>query len=297
MISVCNTHNMALLLPSPSRGYGFLIVVVVVVIVALGRAIHATSPTATEEEFLLGGWCPKGMSDASGDISIKKAAMTMEGQGQHRTLRYRFEYDDRVQHWIDSSEAQTRELAIVHTLPAVWFVDPFEQKRVTGVDKANFTSHIVGAREVDLESIESLSRPVEHVLAGHVRVAGPDERGMGKRTDVDVGVKVHARYASVSGGIGEEREQRTLLEWLLSDTTKATFEPIAVVVRSPTGHCRRLMPRLERVLETELPAGAMRHAELVRWGSTAAVVVAAFVVSGARIVFVSGGRYRGTTVS
>ena len=247
------------------------------IVVAAVLALRARARLQIPHGFTLREYCPSGLSDGSGDILIRRGALRMEGRGQHRVLWYRFDYDDSIEglHG-DGGAARHRDVAIFHTLPTVWFLDPFEQKRLvvngttgTGGSASTFAfeSHVLS--EVDLESIERISQPVQHVIIGRIQPVD------GSRA-VEVGLKVHARYAEVS--------QRALpflspspLSWTLSDTETVTFEPFAVVVRSPDGICRRVVPRLERVLETRLPTGAARHVTVVRWVSLA--VLASAVIS------------------
>jgi hypothetical protein len=249
--------------------------------------------TQIPRDYTLREYCPSGLSDGSGDISIRRGSLRMEGRGQHRVLWYRFDYDDSIEGLrADEGSGRHRDVAIFHTLPTVWFVDPFEKKRlvvnetmggggapgcVEGASTFEFESHVLS--EVDLESIEQMSQPVQHVIIGRIQLSDGTGAGWGDRSDarmqVEVGVKVHARYAEVS--------QRALpslspspLSWMLSDTATVAFEPFSVVVRSTNGNCRRLMPTLERVLETQLPAGAGRHMAVVRWVSLGVLGSAVF---------------------
>jgi hypothetical protein len=218
-------------------------------------------------------FCAKGLSDSSEDVIISNSTLSMEGRGQHRVLWYRFDYADSFR-----DESPYRDVMVVHTLPTVWFVDPFQAKRLVGDSSGSFESIVWS--DVDLESIEVLSRPVSHALVGRVDVpvssmapASPSgtstslESSSSRVSSVELGIKVHARYAKVSMAAGR-------WGWLFSDVATVSFEPFDVVVRSRTGHCRRLVPALEGVLEAQLPAGAARHWDMVR-------AVTTFVLLGA----------------
>ena len=260
--------------------------VAIVAVIALRRGVgEARAERNGHEEFpnsnftSLREYCPFGVSDGSGDISIRHGALRMEGRGQHRVLWYRFDYDESIEARVDGAAVQYRDMAIVHTLPTVWFVDPFEKKRLVVNGRAAaegsspqlfmFESSVL--TEVDLESIEALSEPVQHVLAGRVRLPDWSNSESASRTVVEVGVKVHARYPVVERLARDVRASAFPLSWLLSDTSRVRFDPFTVVVRLPAGQCRRLVPRLERALETQLPAGASRHETVVRWVSFAAL--------------------------
>lgn len=264
-----------------------LVAVALVALVAL--VVRVRAEIQNRRDFTLREYCPSGISDGSGDITIRRGGLVMEGRGQHRVLWYRFDYDDSIGGPGDDRAERYRDVAIFHTLPTVWFVDPFETNRLVvnetaagevgevgeggGASTFGFASHVLS--EVDLESVERMSAPVHHVIVGRIRL--PDRSGDGSeaRRQVEVGVKVHARYAEVS--------QRplpvlspSLLSWMLSDTVTVAFEPFSVIVRVTDGNCRRLVPRLESVLETRLPTGAARHAGFVRWVSLGVLASGAF---------------------
>jgi hypothetical protein len=169
----------------------------------------------------------------------------LQGQGQHRILAYHFQLKN------PRPGRETVDVAIVHSLPTVWFVDPFEAKRVVGQNQSVFESHVLGP--VDLESIEMYTKSISHALV--VQNASLDQDGV----PVDVGIRIHARYASVPEDAGL---QKNVLEWLLSDKVRVAFDPFEIYIRSSTGHCTRIVP-VQEPLSTEVPAGAERHTQTV----------------------------------
>jgi hypothetical protein len=142
-------------------------------------------------------------------------------------------------------------MAIVHALPTVWFVDPFEGKRVVGENQSVFESFVLDT--VDLESIEMFTKPISHALVA--RNVSVSQNGV----PVDVGIRIHARYASVPKNM---ELQRNAWEWLLSDKVSVVFKPFEIYTRSSTGHCTRVVP-IQEALSTQVAAGAERHTKAV----------------------------------
>ncbi len=75
---------------------------------------------------------------------------------------------------------------------------------------------------LDLESIEMYTKSISHALV--VQNASLDQDGV----PVDVGIRIHARYASVPEDAGL---QKNVLEWLLSDKVRVAFDPFEIYIR------------------------------------------------------------------
>lgn len=208
------------------------------------------------DTFLPPTFCEAGVvgedSEAVGKRDGSDSVLSLHGQGQHRILQYQFVLRD------SHPSMKSVDLAIVHVLPTVWFVDPFEAHRVVGSNSSIFESHILD--KVDLEAIEIFSNPMSHALVAKNISLHADGVAI-----IDVGIRIHARYAEVS-----PQGKRCMWEWLLSDMVPVVFEPFHMYLRSPSGHCIRMTPAQD-ALSTTVPAGVQRHAHVV-------VLVTAFSV-------------------
>jgi hypothetical protein len=184
--------------------------------------------------------------DVVSHIDEKNApVVSLEGNGQHRTLRYRF----RLNH---TEGLDVRDVILLHSLPTVWFVDPFEKKRLVGKDSGVFESLILDS--VDLESIEILSNPIRHaILLKNTSIEGGKE--------IDIGVSVHARYGKVSVDTSV-RFVESPWRWMASDFETVKFDMFHIIFRSAEGHCTRLIP-VQDTVKAHVPVGAERHALVV----------------------------------
>ena len=216
--------------------------------------------------FRVSGFCSNGVVGGEESDTIGKRTgrvLSLHGQGQHRMLKYSFELRN------PRPGVEIMDMAIVHALPTVWFVDPFEGKRVVGENQSVFESYVLDT--VDLESIEMYTKPISHALV--VRNVSVSQNGV----PVDVGIRIHARYASVPKDMGV---QRNVWEWLLSDKVAVVFKPFEIYTRSSSGHCTRILP-IQETLSTQVPAGAERHTQAV-------VVLTALSITVGFLVTISG---------
>lgn len=214
------------------------------------------------DEFQLSRFCSNGVVGGEESETVRAwqdGIVSLHGRGQHRTLRYNFELRDSV------PLMKNVDVAIVHTLPAVWFIDPFEANRVVGENRSVFESHILG--HVDIESIEMFSNDTSHVLV--VSNVSLHEQ----MVHIDTGIRIHARYARVSKG--SVVDKRNVWKWLLSDMVPVVFDPFVIYVRSQTGHCTRILP-VQEALSTEVPAGAERHTDIVVRVTAVSIVLGFF---------------------
>ena len=171
--------------------------------------------------------------------------VTLEGQGQHRTLRYRF-----VLNHVEGFDVKA--VILLHSLPTVWFVDPFEKKRLVGKDSGAFESIVLD--DVDLESIEILSKPIRHALV-------LNNTSIERAKEIDIGVSVHARYGKVSVGSSISFVDSPW-RWMASDFETVKFDMFHIIIRSAEGQCTRLVP-VQNTVKALVPVGAERHALVV----------------------------------
>lgn len=220
-------------------------------------------------EFQLSGFCTVGVVEREASDVIGQGqgrVLSLDGRGQHRTLKYTFE----LKH--ASPVVEIVDVALVHALPTVWFVDPFETKRVVGKNASVFESHVMDP--VDVESVEMFTHSISHALVA---------RNVSLREGVvpiDVGIRIHARYANVAKDAGMLTGK--VLEWLLSDMVPVVFKPFEIYLRSSSGQCTRVRP-IQDVLSTHVPAGAERHTHVVVW-ATALSITLGFVFTISNII-------------
>lgn len=222
-------------------------------------------------EFQLSGFCTVGVVEREASDVVGQGqgrVLSLDGRGQHRTLEYTFE----LKH--ASPVVEIVDVALVHALPTVWFVDPFETTRVVGKNASVFESHVMDP--VDVESIEMFTHSISHALvAWNVSL---HEGGV----PIDVGIRIHARYANVAKDAGTHMLKGKVLEWLLSDMVPVVFKPFEIYLRSSSGQCTRIRP-IQDVLSTHVPAGAARHTYAVVW-VTALSITLGFVFTVSNII-------------
>lgn len=215
----------------------------VVYLILWGTLCTSTSTMASGVDAFLSDFCTGVVVGDDDEVRVRRVSnlpmVALEGQGSHRLLQYTF--------YISTTNAE--RVAIVHALPTVWFVDPFDERRMVGTNVTEYTSDIVG-EWVDLESIEIFSDPITHVVGW--KAQGDDM--------VNVGIKVHARYGHVSHR--KVDFWKDPYSWLLSDWREVNFEPFEVVVRAASGQCTRVRPVQEPVM-ARMVTGATRHEALV----------------------------------
>jgi hypothetical protein len=168
------------------------------------------------------------------------------------------------------------------------FIDPYDTKRLTsGVDTKNFRSKIVG--DVDLESIGSLANPkgLTHLLVvDDVRTVCGWTDGSLQTCDIDVGVKIHFRYPSVSRSdvifwshplawvLGDKEPVRLesfdVYTWGLRQIDKNRGEYLCAKNTITPVHLNIIG---QKYLQTHLPAGAQRHNDFVRLTTVIALVL------------------------
>lgn len=210
--------------------------------------IHSTTFVVASDDFRVSSFCALGVVGGEESETVGKGNgvfPTLEGRGQHRILKYGFNLKS------PRPGIQIVDVAIVHSLPTVWFVDPFEAKRVVGENQSVFESHVLG--HVDVESIEVFTKSISHALV--TRNVSLAQDGV----SVDVGIRIHARYATVPKDAGL---QKNAWRWLLSDKVNVVFNPVEIYMRSSTGLCTRVVP-IQEPLSTKVPAGAERHTHAV----------------------------------
>eukprot|EP00890_Picochlorum_soloecismus_P001677 jgi/Picsp_1/250/NSC_00249-R1_---NA--- len=207
------------------------------------------------------------------------AEYNLEGHGAHRVLRYKLFLTTRESDLDTVSSEHFQSLAVVHPLPSLIFIDPYDTKRLTsGLDAKHFRSKIIG--DVDLESIGSVANPkgVTHLLVvDDIRNVCGWTNGSLQTCNIDVGIKINFRYPLVSRS--DVVFWSNPLAWVLGNKISVRLESFDVytwglrqIDKNRGKHlCVENTISLvnlniigEKYLETDLPAGAERHIEFVR---------------------------------